>query len=408
MKPLTRYMLVAALFAAIVMVFLNWRDVVRYWSDDFSGAGAQAHGESIFLPVDADTTGYARATEPGAIRFPADLGPHDDYQTEWWYYTGNLATTDGRRFGYQLTFFRRALSPLGAAGDSSRPGDKHEGSRPSNWRTNQLYLAHFALSDIDGGRFYHFESFSRGAMGLAGATADPYAVWLEGWHARSAGPGMVKLHAERDDAAIDLVLEETLPPVLHGDRGLSPKGPEPGNASYYYSIIRQKTSGMVTVGGRQYPVTGLSWKDHEYSTSALSPGTVGWDWFSLQFDDGTALMFFQIRREDGALENASAGTFIDADGAARRLEKADWHLEILEEWKSPGTGAVYPVKWRMKIAPIDLDISGGAMMADQEMNVSTTYWEGAGAFSGFRAGQPVSAEGYVEMTGYAETMEGRF
>ena len=245
-------------------------------------------------------------------------------------------------------------------------------------------------------------------MGLAGATADPYAVWLEGWHARSTGPGMVKLHAESDDAAIDLVLEETLPPVLHGDRGLSPKGPEPGNASYYYSIIRQKTSGMVTVGGRQYPVTGLSWKDHEYSTSALSPGTVGWDWFSLQFDDGTALMFFQIRREDGSLENASSGTFIDADGATRHLEKTDWRLEILEEWKSPVTGAVYPVKWRMKIAAIDLDISGGAMMADQEMNVSTTYWEGAAAFAGFRAGQPVNARGYVEMTGYAETMEGRF
>jgi predicted secreted hydrolase len=408
MKPLTRYMLVAALFAAIVMVFLSRRDFARYWFDDFSGAAAQAHDESIFLPVDSDTTGYARATEPGAIRFPADLGPHDEYQTEWWYYTGNLTATDGRRFGYQLTFFRRALSPPGAAGDLIRPGDKDEGPRPSRWRTNQLYLAHFAVSDIDGGRFFHAESFSRGAMGLAGATADPYAVWLEGWHARSGGPGMVKLHAERDDAAIDLVLEETLPPVLHGDRGLSPKGPEPGNASYYYSIIRQKTSGMVTVGGRQYPVTGLSWKDREYSTSALSPGTVGWDWFSLQFDDSTALMFFQIRRKDGTLENASSGTFISADGTTRHLEKADWRLKVLEEWKSPKSGAVYPVRWRMEIAPLDLTISGGAMMADQEMNVSTTYWEGAAAFAGIRAGQPVNARGYVEMTGYAETMEGRF
>ncbi len=399
MKRLTKWMMFLALFTAIALIFLNWRDVLRYLYGDFSDLSARILGESIFLPVDGDTMGYARATEPGAIRFPADRGPHEEYQTEWWYYTGNLATMEGRRFGYQLTFFRRALSPPGTMGDSTRP---------SRWRTNQVYLAHFAVSDIEGGRFQHSEAFSRGAMGLAGATADPYAVWLENWHARSAGPDVVKLHAKSGDAGIDLILEETMPPVLHGDRGLSPKGPEPGNASYYYSIIRQETSGTVTAGGRKYAVTGLSWKDHEYSTSALSPGTVGWDWFSLQFDDGAALMVFQLRREDGTLENASSGTFISADGAASHLEKADWYVEVLEEWESPESGAVYPVKWRMEIDPIDLMISGGALMSAQEMNVSTTYWEGAAAFSGTRSGNPVSAEGYVEMTGYAETMEGRF
>jgi len=408
MTRLTKSLLFLVFFAAVAIGFLNRAAIFRYLSGDGSGAATRVAGTSVFLPVDDDAAGFARAVEPGAIRFPDDLGPHDDYQTEWWYYTGNLATAQGRRFGFQLTFFRRALSPPAADGESLQNGGGSKATRPSNWRTRQIYLAHFAVSDIDGGRFLHAESFSRGAVGLAGAAADPYAVWLEGWHARSISPGRVALHADSDDAAIDLVLEETLPPVLHGDQGLSPKGPEPGNASYYYSIVRQKTSGTVTAGGRQYAVTGLSWKDHEYSTSALSTGTVGWDWFSLQFDDGTALMFFQIRREDGTLENASSGTFISADGTTRHLEKADWRLEVLEEWKSPESGAVYPVKWRMNIAAIDLDITGGAMMADQEMNVSTTYWEGAAAFTGFRAGQPVTAEGYVEMTGYAETMEGRF
>ncbi|MFO8112790.1 MAG: lipocalin-like domain-containing protein [Desulfosalsimonadaceae bacterium] len=408
MKQRFKWVLFSALIVAVSIVILNWRDASRYLTGGFFHPEAQVQGESIFLPVDDDITGYSRATEPGAIRFPADRGPHDEYQTEWWYYTGNLATTEGRRFGYQLTFFRRALSPPAAAANSTRPGHESAGPRLSRWRTNQVYLAHFAVSDIDSDRFEHFESFSRGAMGLAGAAAEPYNVWLENWHARSAGTGAVKLHAQREDTGIDLLLKETMPPILHGDRGLSPKGPEPGNASYYYSIIRQKTSGTVTAGGRKYEVTGLSWKDHEYSTSALSPGTVGWDWFSLQFDDGTALMFFQIRREDGTLENASSGTFIDVDGAARRLEKADWHVEVLEKWKSPGTGAVYPVKWRMEIGPIDLMISGGALMSDQEINVSTVYWEGAVAFSGTRAGNQVNAEGYVEMTGYAETMEGRF
>ena len=382
MKRLTKWMIFLALFTAIALIFVNWRNVAGYFYGDVSGFSAPMQGESIFMPVDDDTMGYARAAEPGAIRFPADRGAHDDYQTEWWYYTGNLATMEGRRFGYQLTFFRRALSPPGTAAEFTQHGDSNKNRQSSRWRTNQLYLAHFAISDIDGGRFYHFESFSMGAVGLAGAAADPYAVWLENWHARSIGPGRVALHAESNDAAIELVLEETLPPVLHGNRGLSPKGPEPGNASYYYSLIRQKTSGTVTAGGRKYAVTGLSWKDHEYSTSALRPGTVGWDWFSLQFDDGTALMFFQIRREDGTLENASSGTFIHADGTTRHLEKADWHLEVLQEWESPGTGAVYPVKWRMEIDPIDLIISGSALMAAQEMNLSTIYWEGAAAGEG--------------------------
>ena len=263
----------------------------------WAGNGAQAPEAALeSLPPAGSAEGFARATEPDAVEFPRDLGPHDDYQTEWWYYTGNLTTADGRPFGFQFTIFRRAL----------REGESVVSS--SDWRTNQIYLAHFTISDIGADAFYPAERFSRGAAGLAGATAVPYHVWLEDWSVEEIAPGQVRLHARTDEVALDLTLDETLPPVLHGDGGLSQKGPEPGNASYYYSIIQQQAAGAVTVGGETFDVTGLAWKDHEWSTSALSAGAVGWDWFSLQLDNGGALMLFEIRRADGTREATSAGS----------------------------------------------------------------------------------------------------
>ena len=396
MKRTMAVILAAAVLAAALFL-IDWPDYAR----ERPGVTQTGAARSVFPESQVDAEVFARATKPGAIEFPKDRGPHEDFQTEWWYYTGNLSTKEGHRFGYQLTFFRRALTPPGhhdaLAGDTN----------PSAWRTNQIYLAHFAVSDIDNGRFYHAESFARGAMGLAGAAADPYEVWLEDWHAKSVGPEAVQLYARTETAAIDLRLEQTLPPVLHGDAGLSAKGPAPGNASYYYSIVRQETGGTLFLDGREYEVSGLSWKDHEYSTSVLPEDATGWDWFSLQFDDGTALMFFRMRLADGTLEDASAGTFIHADGTTTSLEKNDWETEITDTWKSPDSGAVYPVGWRIEIGPLDLEIIGGALMNAQEMMVSTTYWEGAVAFEGTRKGRPVSAEGYLEMTGYAETMAGR-
>lgn len=379
----------------------------RWWQAGVRGPMITST-ELIFIPWEEDLSVFSRATEPGAIEFPRDRGAHNDYQTEWWYYTGNLATKEGRRFGFQLTFFRRAVGPVQPAAEDPMSTDSKpvDWPTPSNWRTNQIYFAHFAVSDIDDDRFYYHESFSRGAAGLAGAQSDPYHVWLENWHARKIAPGVVHLYAKDNAVTLDLELQETLPPVLHGDRGLSAKGPEPGNASYYYSIIRQITKGHLTVQGEVYEVTGLSWKDHEYSTSALSPGSVGWDWFSLQFDDATALMFFQIRRADGTLEPASSGSFVHADGTVQHLTREDWQLEITDNWTSPASGAVYPVGWHIMIEVVDLSISGHALISDQELTVSVTYWEGAVAFTGTRSGQPVNAEGYVEMTGYAETMAG--
>ena len=277
----------------------------------------------------------------------------------------------------------------------------------SDWRSNQVYLAHFAISDIDADAFYPAERFSRGAAGLAGATADPYRVWLEDWSVEQIAPGQARLRARTGEVALDLLLTETRPPILHGDGGLSQKGPEPGNASYYYSLIGQQAAGSVTVGGETFDVTGLAWKDHEWSTSALSEGAVGWDWVSLQMDDGGALMLFEIRRADGTREPLSAGTYIAPDGALTHLRQGDWTLEVTDTWTSPTSGGEYPAGWRISVPAVGLELSGRPRMANQELNVSTVYWEGAVAFEGTRDGAPLTAEGYIELTGYAGSMAGR-
>ena len=369
------------------------------------------------LPPAGSIDGFTRAIEPGAVEFPRDFGPHDDYQTEWWYYTGNLATADGRPFGFQFTIFRRALGE-GKSTDFTDDTDSEKSeksvksvqsvdSSSSDWRTNQVYLAHFTISDIAADAFHPAERFSRGAAGLAGAVADPYRVWLEDWSIEEIAPGRVRLRARTDEVALDLTLDETLPPVLHGDGGLSQKGPEPGNASYYYSIIQQQAAGTVAVGGEMFDVTGLAWKDHEWSTSALSAGAVGWDWFSLQLDNGGALMLFEIRREDGTREPTSAGSYIAPDGVVTHLALGDWSLEVTDTWISPTSGGEYPAGWRIAVPSVGLVLEGRPLMADQELNLSTTYWEGAVAFSGTLDGAPINARGYIEMTGYAGSMAGR-
>lgn len=366
------------------------------WWQRGQGSATAVSAELVPLLSDTNTEGFARATEPGAVRFPDDLGAHDDYQTEWWYYTGNLADANGREFGYQFTIFRRALAASTAADAAD-----------SNWRTNQVYFAHFAISDVANEAFYAQERFSRGSAGLAGAQAAPYRVWIEDWSAQEVADGVVRLTAVGDEVALELDLRQTLPPILHGDAGLSVKGPEPGNASYYYSLVQQQAEGTVRIGEEQFAVSGVSWKDHEYSTSALSAGAVGWDWFSLQLDNGAALMFFQIRQEDGTIEPYSSGTYIAPDGTATPLAVDDWQLTVTDSWRSPESGADYPAGWQISVPGVGLELAVRPLMPNQELNLSTTYWEGAVAVEGTQNGQPVSGRGYVELTGYAESMKGR-
>jgi predicted secreted hydrolase len=346
------------------------------------------------------TAGYERALRPRPFTFPADHGPHLSFRTEWWYFTGNLADPDGRRFGFQLTFFRNALAPPGAP------------PRASAWATRQLSFAHFALTDAaadsDTGRFRSFERFRRGALGLAGARAQPFRVWLDDWQAAgpaSGGFSPLRLQAAAggpDGIALDLALSGGKPPVLQGDRGLSRKGSEPGQASYYYSFPRLPARGTIRSGGTTYPVTGLAWMDHEWSTSVLTADQVGWDWFALQLADGRELMWYQLRRRDGSADPASSGSLIARDGTVRPLAAADLSLQVRDHWTSPRTGARYPSRWRLRVPAEALDLDLRPLLADQELDVAFRYWEGAVEISGVAAGTPLQGRGYVELTGYAD------
>ena len=342
-------------------------------------------------------SGFQRAGGPTPLSFPEDHGAHPDYQTEWWYYTGNLETATGRHFGYQLTFFRRALLPAA-----------ERSPRESDWATDQVYMGHFALTDVDGREFKAFERFARGAAGLAGVKAAPFAVWLEDWQVAETEPGVYTLVASQDGLGLELTLTDEKGPILQGVQGYSQKGPEPGNASYYYSLTRLLSSGMVQLNGKSFQVSGESWMDHEYSTSALSEGQIGWDWFSIQLDDGSELMVFQGRREDGSIDAFSSGSWIAANGTVTRLRQEDFHIEVHDTWVSPRSGATYPSRWTISVPQLDLSLSLEPFLPDQELSVSFAYWEGAVQVEGSRAGQQVAGHGYVEMTGYAGSMRGQF
>jgi predicted secreted hydrolase len=336
--------------------------------------------------------GFARALAPRAFSFPADHGPHPEFRNEWWYYTGNVATGSGRRFGYQLTFFRIALAPGGPA-------------RGSAWRASELWMAHLAVSDIGGRRFVASSRLARAALDLAGAQASPLRVWLEDWsaHGDAAGtPGpRMRLSAAERGTGIDLVLEPTKPPVLQGERGLSVKGPEPGQASYYYSLTRLVTRGTITVDGARHDVSGTSWMDREWSTSALGEDQIGWDWFAVQLDDGRDLMVYRLRRADGTVDPASAGTVVARDGSSRSLAADDVQIETLAWWSSPRDGARYPARWRVTVPREDMVLEVEPRLDDQEWTAPVRYWEGAVSVRGRAAGQPVSGDGYVELVGYA-------
>ncbi len=357
---------------------------------------SHAQSQTTLELAPAEPLAFARATAPRAFRLPEDHGPHFEYQTEWWYYTGQLVTADGRRFGFQLTFFRRGLSP----GPPPQAG----------LATNQIYFAHFAVTDVVGQRHASAERLSRGAAGLAGASGRPFRVYVEDWTANAMSPdgAAVRVQAKDGGLVLDLELTATKPLVAHGDRGLSPKSDEPGNASYYASYTRMTARGRVGTDGAGAAASGEAWFDHEWSTSALGPQAVGWDWWSLQLGDGRELMLFEIRRTDGSRGSASGGTLVARDGSARRLSARDFEVSVLDRWKSPHTGADYPARWRLRVPSEGLELDVEPLLADQEMRTSFVYWEGAVTVSGTSRGRPLAGRGYVELTGYARSMQGVF
>jgi predicted secreted hydrolase len=335
--------------------------------------------------------GFVVADGSRPLTFPQDFGAHEDFRTEWWYYTGNLQTPQGRHFGFELTIFRVGLvSPT-----VELPTD-------SQWYDLSVYFAHFAVSDITSDRFYAFERYSRPGPGLAGAQADPYRVWIEDWNIEQSATDVYHLQATQAEVALDLTLTDEMGVVLHGENGYSRKGENPTNASYYYSQPRLRAEGFVQVNDVQYLVSGLAWKDHEFSSGALDENQVGWDWFSLQFEDGSALMLFQLREREGGTSAASSGTFITKDGNPQPVQNTDFEITVLDEWSSPHTQGLYPSAWRIQLNKRDCLLEVRPWMADQELHFpNVTYWEGAVHFEGTCNGSSARGNGYVELTGYA-------
>ncbi|MBO6587312.1 MAG: hypothetical protein JJ953_14470 [Gracilimonas sp.] len=349
-----------------------------------------------------DEEGYLRATGPREFIFPDDHGPHPGYRNEWWYYTGNVFTEKGRQFGYQFTIFRSQLNPP----DSGEAGT----AQGEDWNTDQLYLGHFAISDVQNENHVFDERYSRGAAGLAGAQADPFEIWLEDWQITRENeegsddknfPTRIKGTME-DGSAINLIVTPTKPLTLQGEKGYDKKGPGEGNASYYMSFTRMDARGVITMNGTEYDVKGQSWMDHEWSTSALGEDQEGWDWFSIQLSNGYDLMYYQLRNADGSVSTFTTGSLIDPEGNKTTINPGEVNLEVFDQWESPHSGAEYPSEWMLEIPGKNLRLELATLFDDQEMDVSVRYYEGTLSVNGAMNGEEVSGQGYIEMTGYGE------
>jgi predicted secreted hydrolase len=349
-----------------------------------------------------DTKGYLSVTGPCTLEFPEDHASHPDYRTEWWYYTGNLKSSDGNPYGFQLTFFRRRIIPS----DS----EKKWPTPASAWRTGQIYLAHAALSDLDGKHHFYAQDMGRGVLGISGEyrDKDTIRIFLKKWSAR-IGPHTHRLKVMSDPFSFDLNLTPVKPAAFHGKQGYSQKGAAPESASCYYSLTRLETRGQVTLVKKTVAVSGLSWMDHEFSTASLEPGLVGWDWFGLQLSDNTEIMIYLLRHEDGTFHSASSGTYIRSSGKTKHLSVHDIEVTATDFWNSPNSGAVYPARWRLRIPSLTVDLIISPNLSDQEMitqqSTGVTYWEGSVSVRGIKNGRQINGHGYVELTGYAKAFD---
>jgi predicted secreted hydrolase len=345
---------------------------------------------AALLSLQPLTAQYRTALPGYAYEFPRDHFNHPDFQTEWWYYTGNLKSADGRRFGFELTFFRQAVSRNPAKGAA--------------WDVRDLYVAHLALSDLDGGKFYHAERTNRSGPGIAEANESLGRIWNGNWQILWHG-GDQELQAVDERFQLHLSLHSEKPPVIHGENGVSQKAGGPGRASHYISLTRLATSGAIDLGKKKMEVDGASWMDHEFFTGQLEPEQIGWDWLSLQLDDHTEVMLFRIRRRDGSIDPHSSGTYVDTEGKTTHLRSGDFRLESVgEKWTSPHTGAAYPVHWSIAIPKLGIALEAKTPLAFQELTSKTklppNYWEGAVVLAGTRYSRPLAGAGYLEMTGY--------
>jgi predicted secreted hydrolase len=360
----------AARSCAYFAIAINFAIAGSLQADDFNAAGW-------------------RLAQPGYhLEFPRDHGPHFDYQTEWWYLTGNLRSDDGHEFGYELTFFRH-----GYRAPARRLAVK------SRFVMNEVKFAHFTITDFDQKQFHVAERVSRGAFGDAGFLSGSKLVWISDWHLDL--DSNFRVEANDGEQGIQLDLRPEKHPVLQGKDGFSQKAAGDGHASYYYSVTRLETQGTLRDGGKNYHVTGLSWFDREWATNQLTPEQVGWNWFALQFADGTDLMLYQIRRKDGTIDPYSVGKLVDPGGAESDLSDDDFVLQPTEYWTGGDQHARYPIRWRLRIRRLSIDVEITTPVTDQELNLAVRYWEGAIRVDGTRKGNPIRGVGYMELTGYA-------
>jgi predicted secreted hydrolase len=332
-----------------------------------------------------------KIAQPGwRYEFPRDHHGHREFKTEWWYFTGNLLDGEGRRFGYELTFFRHGIQPAA-----------ERDPKASRFIVDDLKFAHFAITDVSGRKFWFDQKTSRGAFGEAGFDDAKRMAWIENWNLIATDEGF-DLAAATEFGALRLHLRGTKPPVVHGENGVSVKAADASSASHYYSIPRLETLGELVVNGRTHQVRGETWFDHEWSSSQLGKGEVGWDWLCLQFDDGAELMLYRMRLADGGVELSSSGTWIAPDGSATHLRASDFQMTPTALWKSSASGAQYPVGWRIVLPSQQVEFTIKAALEDQELKLGAiTYWEGAIDAIGTRDAKSVKGRGYLELTGYA-------
>jgi predicted secreted hydrolase len=346
----------------------------------------------LLLATCAPAQDYKIAQPGYTFAFPRDYFNHEDYQTEWWYYTGNVKSADGHRFGFELTFFRQGVS-------------RAESSQP--WFVHDLWMAHMALSDITGQRFYNEERLNRSGPGVAGVDAQTGLVWNGNWQAQNS-PGNVDLRGVADKFALALNLKPVKQPVIQGQTGISQKAEGAGHASHYFSVTRLLTTGSIDLEGRAYRVEGTSWIDHEFFTGSMAENEAGWDWLSIQLQNGADLMLYRLRHKDGSIDPYSSGSYVDASGKSQFLSAKDFQMTpaagAADFWTSPATKATYPVRWHVSIPRLEMELDVTTPLRSQELvgKYGTTYWEGAVDLAGAGNQSPLSGVGYLEMVGYAE------
>jgi predicted secreted hydrolase len=346
---------------------------------------------AFLLPgLQAFAGGFQQALPGYKFSFPKDHATHNNFKTEWWYYSGHLAAEDGRRFGYELTFFRRALDD----DDTSIKLD-----------SNNIYVAHFAISDLNGKRFSYREKIDPSGARGSGAKSDTYKVWNGDWSVELVG-NQHHLNAKYLAYTLDLLLTPLKEPVIHGADGVSRKASCAGCASHYYSLSRMKAEGTLTIGTQTVPVVGLSWMDHEFGTKMLGERIVGWDWYAVQLDEGTELMLYVLRNLDGTIDSNSAGTFVGKKGSTRFFTAKDFSVKKLGDWKSPASGVTYPSGWQITIPIAQVELTLRPALLDQELITNLdTYWEGASTVEGKFGQATVKGEAFVELAGYQDPVD---